>query len=265
MTPLLPDRAAPPPSWRQFLPLAAGVAVVVVVCWAYLIAMAWGMANMQAAVDWSLMPRMTHWTRVDLLLVFAMWTLMMAGMMLPSALPLLWVHARLHAAQTGRRAALASAAALALGYLTVWTGFSVAATLAQWGLLEARLVSPMMASSSRVLSGVLLIVAGAYQFTPLKNVCLARCRTPLGSLLNSDAGIAAGFRTGLLQGAYCTVCCAPLMALLFVLGVMNLLWIAALTLFVLIEKSLARPRWFVRVSGVLLLVWGIVVLSGLFV
>src|SRR5262249_31005322 len=121
---------------------------------------------------------------------------------------------------------------------------------------EARLVSPMMASANPYLSALLLAVAGAYQFTVCKDACLARCRSRVALvMIQRGEGIADAFSQGLRQGAWCLGCCWLLMALLFVLGVMNLIWIVALTALVLVEQSLYRPRWFVRVTGVALLVW----------
>ena len=248
--PIKPRRTSPPGGGALWLVAGA----VTIAAWTYLVAMAWGMEHMHVSADWQLMPRMAGWGAVDLLLVFAMWLIMMAGMMLPSTLPVMLMLWRVDGASTDGRCAWCRSANFALGYLTVWALFSLVATLVQWGLLEVRLVSPMMASSSVYLSATLLILAGAYQFSPLKHACLQHCRSPLGFLLtrNSDSG----FRLGLQHGAYCAGCCWLLMALLFVLGVMNLLWIAALTLLVVAEKLLPRARWLPPLTGVLLIGWG---------
>lgn len=255
--------SADAPNFRDgALPLGAGIALVAALSWAYIFYMVWGMEHMDLAADSLLMPRMIGWDGADLLLVFVMWTIMMAAMMLPAAAPLLLLLAKInHARYSRRRAALATGVA-GLGYLAAWTGFSLLAMLAQWGLLEARLVSPMMDSSSPLLSGALLVAAGAYQFTPLKYACLSRCRSPLGVLMNDwREGYLGAFRMGLRQGAYCTGCCWLLMALLFAFGVMNLIWIAALALFVLLEKILPQPRLFAQGTGAILLVWGVLIAS----
>ena len=187
---------------------------------------------------------------------------MMAAMMLPSALPLLSLLARSNSQRYGRVRGMIATGASSLGYVTTWVAFSAIATLAQWGLLEARLVSPMMESSSPYLSGLLLAAAGTYQFTGLKYACLSRCRSPLGALMTQKrGGVTGAFLLGLGQGAYCTGCCWLLMALLFVLGVMNLLWIAALTTVVLLEKFLRQPRWFVHLAGAALLIWAALVVG----
>jgi len=229
------------------------------ICWAYVGYMAWGMANMDVAADWLLMPRMTGWGISDLALVLAMWMLMMAAMMLPSATPLLLLVHRATAQQHGSGRAALDTIAFALGYLAVWSAFSVLATAAQWALLEERLVSPMMDSSSPYLSGVLLVAAGAYQFSGLKLACLARCRSPL-SFLMTQRGHGA-FVLGVRHGVYCAGCCWLIMALLFVLGVMNLWWILGLTLFVLLEKFLRQPRGLVSAGGAALVAWGLLVLG----
>jgi predicted metal-binding membrane protein len=246
---------------RSLLPLG-GIAIVLAISWVYLVYMAWGMENMDVAAEWWLMPRMTDWGGADLALVFAMWAIMMAAMMLPSAVPLLLLVARGNAQRYSRASALLATNATALGYVSAWAGFSALATLAQWSLLEARLVSPMMESSSPYLSALLLAAAGAYQFTALKYACLFRCRSPLSALMTQKRdGIAGAYLLGFSQGAYCIGCCWLLMTLLFVLGVMNLFWIAALTLLVLLEKVLHQPRWFVQLTGAALLVWAVLVVG----
>jgi len=215
------------------------------------------MANMDAMTGSLLMPGMMDWSGADLLLVFLMWTVMMAAMMLPSAAPLLLLIARINYGRFSSQRAFVATGIFGLGYLAVWAGFSLLATLAQWGLLEARLVSPMMESASPWLSAALLAAAGAYEFTPLKNACLARCRSPLSVLMTQwREGFAGAWVLGLRHGAWCTGCCWLLMALLFVFGVMNLAWIAALSLLVVLEKLLRRPRWFPRAAGAALLGWG---------
>jgi len=242
------------------LPVGAGIALAAALSWAYVFYMAWGMENMDLSADSPLMPRMIQWQGVDLALVFVMWAVMMAAMMLPAATPLLLLLAKINRTRhSGQRAAVATGVA-GLGYLAAWTGFSLLATLAQWGLLEARLVSPMMDSTSPLMSGALLIAAGAYQFTPLKYACLGRCRSPLSVLLNQwRDGYSGAFGMGLSQGAYCLGCCWLLMALLFVFGVMNLIWIAALSVLVLLEKVVPQPRLFAQGTGAILLVWGVLI------
>ncbi|MEJ2453105.1 MAG: DUF2182 domain-containing protein [Candidatus Thiodiazotropha sp.] len=241
-----------------------GLAALAGLGWLYLVYMAWGMMHMDLPAAQWLMPAMMNWGSGDLVLVWLMWAVMMVAMMLPSALPMVQMYARVannQAAQDG--GSLLSA--FVGGYLLVWAGFSLAVTLAQWGLLELRLVTPMMESASQWLSGLLLLGAGVYQFTSFKQLCLNKCRTPLGFLLGEwRPGTRGAFLMGLHHGAYCVGCCAMLMLLLFVLGVMNLIWIAVLTLVVLVEKVLpAEQEWPSRLLGIGLIAWGGFLMIGI--
>jgi predicted metal-binding membrane protein len=182
-------------------------------------------------VGWSL----SYW-----LVSFFMWAVMMVAMMLPGASPLVLLYARVvrQAEAKGRNLrGNASIAALAWGYLVVWILFSLLAVLLQWGLERAGVMSAMMSLNAGRLSGGLLIAAGLYQLTPLKSACLRHCRGPAAFLAaHWRPGVSGAWRMGLTHGAYCLGCCAVLMLLLFVGGVMNLVWIAGLTLFVAVEK-----------------------------
>jgi predicted metal-binding membrane protein len=180
------------------------------------------------------------WTPSYWLIAFLMWAVMMVAMMLPSAAPVLLLYAMVlrHAESQGRSSTHPAAlAAFTSGYLTLWTLFGAVAVVIQFGLEKAGLMSVMMNSRSTVLSGTLLISAGLYQLSPLKAACLKHCRGPAAFLsAHWRPGVAGAWRMGLLHGAYCVGCCAVLMLLLFVGGVMNLVWIAGLTLFVAFEK-----------------------------
>ena len=150
-----------------------------------------------------------------------------------------------------------------LGYLMVWLAFSACATAAQWALHDGALLSPTMATSSTPVAGVILVAAGAYQLTPLKTGCLARCRSPLGFLMsNWRDGSSGAFLMGFRHGLFCLGCCWALMAVLFVVGVMNLAWVGVLTLFILAEKIGPTGARVSRVGGAILLALGAVLLSG---
>ena len=181
-----------------------------------------------------------EWTLFYWLIAFFMWATMMVAMMLPSASPMVLLYARVtRQAERQRRMGNASAkiAAFASAYLGLWILFSALATALQWGLEHAGVMSAMMSSRVAPLSGALLIAAGLYQLTPLKAVCLKHCRAPAQFIAaHWRPGVGGAWRMGLAHGLYCIGCCAVLMLLLFVGGVMNLVWIAALTLFVAIEK-----------------------------
>lgn len=242
--------------------LLAGVTMIALIAWAYLVYLVWKMRSMDDMVAMGMtsdmvMPQMQSWRAIELLLLFVMWAVMMAAMMVPSVAPLILMFARANRQKGGGRV-VGSAAILLLGYLLVWTGFSGLATLAQWRLHTAALLSPMMVSTSSVLGGILLVAAGLYQFTPLKRACLVRCRSPL-SFLMSDwrEGQWGALVMGLKHGAYCVGCCWILMALLFVAGVMNLLWVAAIAAFILVEKVAPKGETLGCIAGAALIVAGI--------
>lgn len=185
------------------------------------------------------------------------WVVMMAAMMFPSAAPMLLAFARISRARTPAAALMSSGTAFLLGYLALWVVFSVFAATAQGLLHAAALLSPSMASASPIFSGAVLIAAGLYQFTPLKGVCLAKCRMPLAFLLAEwRDGSRGAFVMGLRHGFYCVGCCWALMTLLFVAGVMNLAWIALLALVVLAEKALPYGQWVGRILGIAAVAWG---------
>ncbi|WP_313953287.1 DUF2182 domain-containing protein, partial [Accumulibacter sp.] len=220
-----------------------------------------GMANMDVGMDMLLMPRMTDWRPIDLALVFLMWSVMMVAMMLPTALPMVSAFASCCQPSAGYSRGGAIIAFVA-GYVLVWTGFSLLITGIQWALLQASWISPMMEVRSPGFGGVLLLAAGIFQFTPLKQACLSTCRSPLSFLMTEwRPGHAGALITGLRHGLLCTGCCWLLMALLFVLGVMNVAWIAVLTVFVQLEKNWPTARWLSPAGGVLLLAWGVVLLG----
>ena len=245
---------------RDRVIVLSGLTAAATLAWAYLLYMSWGMEHMDAGAAMAIMPRMTDWGAVDLLLVLAMWAIMMAAMMLPSIVPMVLSFAFLSRQRRAQRLPYAHTSVFVLGYLAVWSGFSLLATLAQWGLLEARLVTPMMVSATPLLGGALLVIAGVFQLTPLKQACLGKCASPLGFLLNEwRDGTLGAWIMGFRHGAYCVGCCGALMALLFVFGVMNALWIAALSICVMLEKMLPQARWISFAEGLVLVGWGVAV------
>ena len=239
----------------------AGLVLVIAIAWGYLLL---GAGLEMPAVE-TMAGRMTMtapaWTLHYAALQFLMWAAMMAAMMLPSAAPVILLVAGI--ARKGAAAGAPSAAFFALGYLTVWTGFSLLATALQWGLHQAGLLSPRMAAANAALAGAVLVAAGIYQWTPLKAACLRHCRSPLAFLLQHwRSGARGGMILGLRHGLTCLGCCAMLMALLFVGGVMNLVWIAGIALLVLIEKLLPWGGRTCRLSGVVLTLWGAATLAS---
>jgi len=254
--------------------IASALAVLVLMAWAYIFWLARSMdregrgatAEMpgmampgEAADPGSLMPAMHEWSGAEFVFTFVMWAVMMVGMMTPSAAPMILIYARVgrHAALTGKP--LAATGFFAGGYLIAWSMFALIATLGQWGLDRWLFLTPAMSSASTALSGIIFIAAGIYQWTPQKDACLANCQSPLffiqrhGGFRRSAFGsMSIGFKHGL----YCSGCCWALMGLLFVGGVMNVLWIAAIATFVLAEKLLPVGRLLSRTAGVAMILGG---------
>lgn len=195
------------------------------------------------------------WSLRDAWLIFAMWTVMMAAMMLPSASPMIEMYARIARGQNAERGGRAWL--FACGYLSAWTGFSAAITVVQYVLERTRIVADSMRMAPFA-GGLLLIATGVYQFTPLKQACLTQCRSPLGFFMTAwRSGTRGAFVMGLNHGAFCIGCCWMLMALLFVAGAMNLAWAVALTIFVLLEKATPWGRVVARASGAVMVASGI--------
>jgi predicted metal-binding membrane protein len=247
------------------------IVVITGLSWAYVL---WLAANMDMGMGSSmgksmggmgamLEPAFRPWSLTDYTLMFVMWAVMMVGMMMPSVTPMVLLYASVgrKAAESGKP--LAATGWFGAGYLSAWIGFSLAATTAQWLLSRFALITPMMSSASDLFGGLVLVVAGLYQWSPLKYACLAHCQSPLGFLIGHG-----GFRTSRLgslrlgaeHGIFCVGCCWGLMALLFVGGVMNLLWIAGLTVFVLLEKVVPAGRLVPRVAGTALTAAGVFLL-----
>lgn len=237
---------------------ACGLAVVSLVSWFYLMRMA-GMMN-AAAADKALhaamgMPEMAAWGGAEFVMLFLMWAVMMIAMMLPSAAPIILLVVATYRRRGIRAPGLT--AAFSAGYVLAWTAFSVVAAVTQLGLHRAALLSQDMAINSAVAGGAILMVAGAYQWLPLKGACLTHCRSPFAFLAREwREGTAGALAMGLKHGLYCVGCCWALMALLFAAGVMNLLWVGAIAMFVLVEKLAPQGARLGRVAGVLLAAWG---------
>ena len=250
------------PLWQGLLSrehwiVAGALAIAIALAWAALFAMDVGAGSMTMTQAGG-MDAMPGWSASYAVSVFLMWTVMMVAMMLPSAAPMILLYARVaRHAQAG--AALAPSASFAGVYVAVWTAFSLAATLAQWLLTQVGVVSDAtMALGDARVGGALLIAAGLYQLTPLKRMCLAHCRSPLSILTTHwRPGISGAVRLGLAHGGYCLGCCWLIMALLFVGGVMNLVWVVALAAIVLAEKVLPYGERVGQGAGALALFAGI--------
>jgi len=206
------------------------------------------------AVDQAMRPSPAPWNAAVFGLTFAMWWIMMIGMMIPSALPMILLHDRVQRHYLGA-AATRTTALFTLGYLVAWGGFGLVATLLQWALNATGLLSPMSLSVGNAPGAMLFAVAGVYQLTPLKHACLRHCRSPAEFLTaHRRPGAAGALLTGIHHGIYCAGCCWLLMALLFAVGVMNLVWVAVLAVLVLLEKLAPHGHNVARLSGIAMLV-----------
>jgi predicted metal-binding membrane protein len=193
--------------------------------------------------------------------LFTMWTVMQIGMMSPTAVPMVLMHTKVERHSHPQRSPYAATAIFFLGYIIVWAAFSAVFAVLQLGLQSADLLSPLMASNTPWLASGILIAAGLFQFSPLKQACLNQCRSPVTYLMTEwRNGRSGALLMGLKHGLHCVGCCWVLMALLFVAGVMNLFWMAIITAFVLIEKLLPNGDRFGRFVGVGFIVWGILIL-----
>jgi predicted metal-binding membrane protein len=259
--------------------VAGGLAVLTLLAWAYILAgagmgmPAWHMISVSlfphrlAEMPMGGMATMGNgmWSAAHWLLVMAMWWVMMIAMMTPSAAPVILLYGRAtrHAqAGGGLKHGMVPTAVFAAGYLVTWLAFSIAATLLMWALEVVGVVSPVsMGSRAAWLSASVLIAAGLYQFSPLKHACLRACRGPAEFLTGHwRPGAFGALRMGLEHGAFCVGCCWVLMLLLFVGGIMNPVWIAILSLLVVVEKIALLGPHFAYLVGAILIVWGVATL-----
>ncbi|NNE98541.1 MAG: DUF2182 domain-containing protein [Pyrinomonadaceae bacterium] len=229
--------------------------IITALSWLYLFDMA---AEMSAG-GMKMPMEIPVWTPRYFLLMFVMWSVMMAGMMTPIVSPTVLIYAAVARKAARQNSPVAPTLIFVFGYLFIWTVFSLGATIAQFALDQAALLSPMMVSTSSWLGASLLIAAGVYQFLPIKKKCLSRCRSPVDFIArNWQKGHFGAFGMGIKHGVFCLGCCWVLMLLLFVGGVMNLLWIALIAAFVLVEKLLPGGDTGGRIVGVLMIVSGII-------
>jgi predicted metal-binding membrane protein len=223
------------------------------------------MADVRMSHMQMMSPALAPWTATLALYLFVMWFVMMIGMMTPSAAPMVLVYMGVARNAATRGQSFASAAWFFCGYLGTWAAFSLLATLTQWLLESVALMTPTMQVANRYAGPAVLILAGIYQWLPFKNTCLAHCRAPL-AFIQHHGGFprdgAGALRLGFVHGLYCVGCCWLLMLLLFIGGVMNLLWIAGLMILVLVEKLTPHARWVVRAAGLAAIAAGLWLLRG---
>ncbi|MGZ5056087.1 MAG: DUF2182 domain-containing protein [Methylobacter sp.] len=230
--------------------------------WSYLFYQHSQMSSHPMSSMWMPPSEPLAWNFIDFALVYLMWAVMMAAMMLPSAIPMILAFARV--CQQQNKATYKLTLLFTSAYLGIWLLFSTALTLLQWQMHGLTWLSPMMESQNSMSAAGILFLAGFYQFMPIKNACLVHCKTPMGFLMNEwQDGAAGALKMGLKHGAYCIGCCWAQMLLMFVVGVMNLLGMALITLLVLLEKTLPlQAKLICNVVGVILIAWGIALLMA---
>ena len=251
---------------RDRMLVIAALAAVSIFAWAYTLAgvgMPMNAFEMTAMGDvGTVLTTPMPWSPRYALLVYLMWLTMMIAMMLPSAAPMVLLFAAIARRQQPQAVSQPGTAAFVAGYLAVWALFSACAALAHRGLEMSGFLTPMMTPTSALVGGALLVAAGLYQMTPLKQACLRSCREPIRFLTQHwRPGASGAARMGVVHGASCLGCCWVLMLLLFFGGVMNLYWIAGIATYVLAEKLFPRARWLSYATGAALAVWGISVLA----
>jgi predicted metal-binding membrane protein len=246
---------------KDRLIIMGGLLVLCIIAWLYIIYLYREMAVMNMDAFLFAMPMTPTWSMVDFSLIFLMWFVMMIAMMTPSVTPLILIFAMVNRQKRETRSPFAPTGYLLCGYFLIWAGFSFLATLLQWFLQRISLLNPEMVTTNKILGGIILVAAGIFQFTGLKQRCLNNCRTPIDFInLNWKAGRKGAFRMGIEHGISCLICCWALMILLFVSGIMNLLWIVLIALFVLLERALPKLKWISLVAGALLIAYGAFVL-----
>jgi predicted metal-binding membrane protein len=247
---------------RDRVVVLAALAAVTGVAWLYILQM--GHTPVRSMLPQRMEPRIVlSCCGVDFWTTFLMWAVMMVGMMVPSVAPMLLAFAGINRKRARSGGPYVPTAVFLCGYLVIWTAFSALAALVQWALFRASLLN---AHSQRVgpwLAGALLFVAGAFQLTSVKRACLARCRSPLGFFVGEwRDGWSGALRMGTVHGAFCLGCCWLLMALLFVVGVMNLVWVAGIAAYVLAEKVLPWGRGVARIGAASCFLGGVVLIAN---
>ncbi len=246
--------------------VAVGLLAIIALAWWWLLQGAGTGMNVMNMTTWQFPPParpsvVQSWSPQYTVVMLLMWWIMMIAMMTPSAAPMILLYSRAHRYECDRgkiEASVAPAFSFLGGYLAIWLAFSALATGLQWALEKAGLIHAMlMWSLEPIFAAILLLAAGLYQLSSLKEVCLHHCRSPARFLAeNYQPGAAGAFRMGTKHGLFCLGCCWFLMALLFAGGVMNLVWIAGLTILVLIEKVAPLGHTIARLSGLLMIAWG---------
>lgn len=240
----------------------AGIVLISLLSWAYMVVLANPGPTDLSPGQAVMQPAMTAWNGGLLVLSMVMWSVMMIAMMLPTATPMVLAFTRLQHQHETRPQAVRLTASFSTGYLLAWVAFSVIAALGQWALYSIEMMTSAMGSTTPLVAGSLLVAAGLFQWSTLKDACLTKCRSPIDFLMNEwRPGRKGALVMGLRHGLFCVGCCWILMLLMFVGGVMNLTWMAAITIYVLLEKVIPSIRLFSSAIGVLLVLAGAVTIG----
>jgi predicted metal-binding membrane protein len=246
---------------RDRLIVLIALFILCVLSWLYIIYLYNQMYPMNMDALFFAMPMTAEWSWTDFVLLFLMWFVMMIAMMTPSITPLVLIFTLINRKRLQQQNPFVPTGYLLSGYFLVWAAFSLFATLLQWLLQQFSLLNPGMTTTSKILGGIILILAGIFQFTPLKNTCLRHCRSPIGFIHQYwKDGKSGALRMGIQNGIYCLGCCWILMLLLFVSGIMNILWIVLISIFVLIEKVLTSVKAIPVVAAIALIAYGVIIL-----
>ena len=230
-----------------------GIVILSVLAWGYMVYL-----GGDISADFTANHHTQNHHSTNFLFIFIMWSVMMVAMMVPSAAPTIIMFDTIIHKKYRNTYRFSPTIVFVAGYLAAWTVYSGFAAIAQLWLQHSDLISPTMSKSSPIVSGILLVVAGLFQFSPLKYACLKHCRSPMGFfIIHWQDGHRGALEMGLRSGIYCVGCCWAIMVLMFVAGVMNVFWMAILAIFILAEKLIPWGRRFSQLSGYFLIAWGI--------
>ena len=244
---------------RDRVILITGLFFIALLSWWYIIYLYRQMYPMNMDALFFAMPMTPSWAAADFFLLFLMWLVMMIAMMIPSVAPLILIFAMVNRQKEAQQNPFVPGIYLLAGYLAAWTFFSLLATILQWALQQIAWLNPMMIVTNKILGSIILIAAGVFQFTSLKQNCLHYCQTPIDFIHRKwKEGRSGAFKMGWLNGLYCLGCCWLLMVILFVSGIMNLLWIALISAFVLLEKLIPNSKIISYTAGIGLVIYGII-------
>lgn len=241
---------------RDYLLVFILLIFVILISWIYI----FNLSNSAGSMNEMSMAQSNRWVLSDFIAAFAMWSVMMNAMMLPSAMPMILIFSTVNKKRQESGSSFVRTWIFVLGYVIIWISFSFGSSLLQFFMRNLSLISDQLKLINPFASGIVLVVAGIYQFTPLKDICLKNCQSPLGFVLRFwKEGKAGAILMGIIHGIYCIGCCWFLMILLFVGGIMNLLLIFVIALFVFLEKII-KTKYLSRAAGILLILAGIAII-----